>query len=145
MTGVQTCALPIFYPFKTNLNIISYIGLFISLLGILIESIADHQKFVFKSKDINKGKFINTGIWKYSRHPNYLGEILMWFGIYIYCSVYLNSFAILTILSPIYITFLLVSVSGIPTLEKEYDRRYATDQKYLEYKDRTGVLFPKFF
>lgn len=133
------------YPFKTNLNIISYIGLFISLLGILIESIADHQKFVFKSKDINKGKFINTGIWKYSRHPNYLGEILMWFGIYIYCSVYLNSFAILTILSPIYITFLLVSVSGIPTLEKEYDRRYATDQKYLEYKDRTGVLFPKFF
>ncbi len=126
-----------------SLNWISNIGLVIALLGILIEGIADSQKFIFKNKVENKGKWINTGLWKYSRHPNYLGEIMMWVGVFIYGIVYINGIELLTILSPIYITFLLVSVSGIPTLEREYDKRYGEDKEYQEYKKKTGKLLPK--
>jgi steroid 5-alpha reductase family enzyme len=133
------------YEYDTQLNLISYIGLAISILGIVIETVADYQKYIFKSKEENKGRWISSGIWKYSRHPNYLGEILMWFGVYIYSSVYLYDFAIFTILSPIYITYLLVGVSGIPTLEKQYEKRYQGNEEYKKYKERTGVLFPKIF
>ncbi len=131
--------------FNTSLNFVSYIGLGISLLGIIIETVADYQKFVFKSKQENKGRWISSGLWKYSRHPNYLGEIMMWVGIFIYVSFYLNDLAILTIISPIYITYLLVGVSGIPTLEKEYEKRYVGNREYANYKEKTGKLFPKIF
>lgn len=113
------------------------------MLGIVIESIADSQKFVFKNKSSNKGKWISTGLWKYSRHPNYLGEIMMWVGIFLYCLVYINGIGFITILSPIYITILLVAVSGIPTLEKEYDKRYRGSKQYQDYKKNTGILFPR--
>jgi len=128
---------------EMSLNWISYIGLGISVLGIVIESIADSQKFVFKNKSSNKGKWISTGLWKYSRHPNYLGEIMMWVGIFLYCLVYINGIGFITILSPIYITVLLVAVSGIPTLEKEYDKRYRGSKQYQDYKKNTGILFPR--
>jgi len=128
---------------EMSLNWISYIGLGISVLGIVIESIADSQKFIFKSKKENKGKWVSTGLWKYSRHPNYLGEIMMWVGIFLYCLVYINGIGFITILSPIYITILLVAVSGIPTLESEYDKRYKGNNEYQEYKKHTGILFPR--
>ncbi len=128
-----------------SLNWISDIGLIIAIMGILIEGVADSQKFVFKNKEQNKGKWISTGLWKYSRHPNYLGEIMMWLGLFIYCIVYINGIGLITILSPIYITVLLVAVSGIPTLEKEYDKRYVNNKEYEEYKKKTGVLLPKVF
>jgi len=82
---------------------ISYIGLSIVLLGIGIEGIADYQKFVFKNRSESKNKWISTGLWKYSRHPNYLGEIMMWVGVFIYRSFYLTGLAIFTVISPIYI------------------------------------------
>jgi len=100
---------------------------------------------VFKNKEENKGKWIGTGLWKYSRHPNYLGEIMMWVGVFIYCFVYINGIGLVTILSPIYISVLLLWVSGIPTLEREYDKRYVNNNEYQEYKKNTGVLFPKLF
>lgn len=128
-----------------SLNWISIVGLTISILGILIEGIADYQKFVFKNKIENKGKWIATGLWKYSRHPNYLGEIMMWVGVFIYCLIYINGVALITILSPIYISVLLLAVSGIPTLEKEYEIRYRDNKEYEEYKRKTGKLLPKFF
>lgn len=126
-----------------SMNWISSIGLVIALLGILIEGIADSQKYVFKSKDENRGKWISTGLWKYSRHPNYLGEIMMWVGVFVYCIPYINELALITILSPVYITFLLLGVSGIPTLEKEYEKRYIDNKEYQEYKKKTGKLLPK--
>ncbi len=128
-----------------SLNWISTIGLIISTLGILIEGIADWQKYIFKSNASNKGRWIDTGLWKYSRHPNYLGEIMMWVGIFIYCLVYINGIGLITILSPIYITVLLLAVSGIPTLEKEYNKRYKESKEYQEYKRKTGKLLPKIF
>ena len=129
----------------TSLNYISYIGLAISLLGIFIEAVADYQKFVFKNKGENKERWISTGLWKYSRHPNYLGEIMMWVGVFIYTVVYINDLAILTIVSPIFITYLLIGLSGIPTLEKQYDKKYSNNKEYLKYKSNTGKLFPKIF
>jgi steroid 5-alpha reductase family enzyme len=128
-----------------SLNTISYMGMTISVLGILIEGIADQQKFVFKSDENNKGKWIQSGLWKYSRHPNYLGEILMWVGVFFFCIIYINDFAIFTVISPIYITILLVGVSGIPTLESEYEQKYAGSIEYERYKRNTGILFPKIF
>lgn len=125
------------------LNRVSCIGLVVSILGIIIEGFADYQKFVFKNNAKNKGRWIDTGLWKYSRHPNYLGEIMMWVGVFIYSIVYINDIALITILSPIYITVLLIGVSGIPTLEKEYDKRYKENKEYEEYKRKTGKLLPK--
>lgn len=125
------------------LNWISYIGLILALLGITIEGVADYQKFVFKNEVKNNGKWISTGLWKYSRHPNYLGEIMMWVGVFLYCLLYINGFGLITILSPIYISVLLIWVSGIPTLEKEYDKRYKDNRKYKEYKRKIGKFFPK--
>ncbi len=131
------------YPYETSLNTISVLGFIVAFIGILIEGVADYQKFVFKNKTENKNKWIATGLWKYSRHPNYLGEIMMWKGVFVYALVYLNDPALLTIISPLFITYLLTKVSGIPTLEKEYEKRYADDRTYQEYKKKTGVLFPK--
>ena len=128
-----------------SLNWISSIGLILAISGILIEGIADSQKFVFKNKEKNRGKWIGTGLWKYSRHPNYLGEIMMWVGVFVYCFVYINGIGLITILSPIYISVLLLWVSGIPTLEREYDKRYVDNKEYQEYKKNTGILFPKLF
>ena len=133
-----------------DLNYISTIGAIVAIIGILIEGIADQQKFDFKNNEKNEGKWIQTGLWKYSRHPNYLGEILMWIGVSIFCIAYLNTeYPILNLIvyliSPAYILFLLTSFSGIPTLEKKYDLRYKEDKEYQEYKKNTGVLIPKIF
>ena len=129
----------------TSLSWFSYIGFLISILGIAIESIADVQKYVFKNIPENKMKWINTGLWKYSRHPNYLGEILMWAGVFIYVMPYLNGFSLLTLVSPIYIFVLLLFVSGIPKLEKEYEKRYEGKTEYRKYVKSTGLLLPKIF
>ena len=129
----------------TYMSLFSFIGFLISILGILIESIADIQKFVFKSKGENKGKWIQSGLWKYSRHPNYLGEILMWLGVFVYVLPYINDWGIFTVISPMYITYLLLFVSGIPTLERGYAKMYKGSEEYMKYIENTGVLFPKIF
>lgn len=132
-------------PLNMEMNIFSYIGFLIAILGILIESVADMQKFVFKNKEENTGKWISSGLWKYSRHPNYLGEILMWFGVFIYVLPYLNGLAIFTFISPVYITYLLLFVSGVSRLEKEYKERYGGNSQFEEYVRKTGLLLPKIF
>lgn len=126
-------------------NPFSYFGMLLTLLGILLEGLADYQKYVFKNIESNRGKWIESGVWKYSRHPNYLGEIMVWVGIFIYALPFLNGLALITILSPIFITSLLLFFSGIPTLEKKYDIKYAEDIEYLKYKKNTGILLPKIF
>lgn len=127
----------------TNLQMLNYIGIGIWLTGFIIETLADYQKFVFKNDSRNKNKFIKSGLWKYSRHPNYLGEILLWWGIFLYTIPALSNLEYLSIISPIYITSLISFVSGIPLLEKRYDKKFADDADYQEYKKKTGILFPK--
>jgi len=132
-------------PIQMELSILAIVGMILSILGILIEGFADYQKFVFKNEIKNKEKWINTGLWKYSRHPNYLGEIMMWVGIFIFAIPYLTDLSWLTVISPLYILILLLFVSGVPTLEKKDDERYKDNKEYMEYKKNTGILLPKIF
>ena len=113
------------------------VGAIIWIIGLIIESFADAQKFSFKKK--NKGKFIQTGLWKYSRHPNYFGEMLCWIGIYVFAGVWLWG-----LISPLYIIALLVFVSGIPLLEKKADAIWGKNKAYQKYKKETSVLIPWF-
>ena len=127
---------------RLEYSLFLYIGSFIWTLGILIESFADQQKFEFKNNPKNKDKWIETGIWKYSRHPNYFGEMLCWWGIYTITLPYLRGFEHIVIIGPLFISFLLLFVSGIPTLEKKYDEKYKDDPAYQDYKNRTSLLLP---
>jgi len=125
-----------------SFNSTMYLGVAIWIIGLLIESIADQQKFVFKNNPKNEGLWIETGIWKYSRHPNYFGEMLTWWGIFVYAIPQLSGLSWLTIVGPLFITSLLLFVSGIPLLEKKYNEKYKNNQKYQEYKKRTSLLIP---
>lgn len=119
-------------------------GLVMWLVGFFFESIADQQKFEFKDDPKNKGKFIKTGLWKYSRHPNYFGELMQWWGLFLFGAEFIGNYWLVTIIGPIFITVLILRVSGIPTLEKKYDERYKDDKEYQKYKKGTSILIPWF-
>jgi steroid 5-alpha reductase family enzyme len=122
-----------------------YIGLLIWLKGFLFESISDYKKFKFIKRK-NKRKFINKGLWRYSRHPNYYGEILCWIGIFITTSytLYYNNiiYLLLGLISPIFIYILLRYISGINILEKRADKKYKNNKPYQKYKKNTPLLIP---
>jgi steroid 5-alpha reductase family enzyme len=120
----------------------TFIGMSIWLGGFLIEYFSDKQKFEFKNNPKNKDKWITSGLWKYSRHPNYFGEMLCWWGIFIFSLPFLTGWSILAIISPLYISYLLLFVTGIPPLEKRYDQKYANNKEYQVYKRRTSILIP---
>ncbi len=124
-----------------ELSWISWIGLAIWGLGLGIETLADIQKNNFYRLDAHKGKWIESGLWRYSRHPNYFGEILVWIGIYLYTLAAMDFWqSMLGILSPLYISALIIFVSGIPILEKSADAKYGTNPDYLRYKINTNSL-----
>ncbi|MDD3647708.1 MAG: DUF1295 domain-containing protein [Candidatus Dojkabacteria bacterium] len=126
---------------ESTFKSLSVIGIFIWFMGLTIETVADIQKFRFKSDTSNKKKWISSGLWRYSRHPNYFGEILCWLGIYLYVLLILGQKYYWLGLSPIYIFILLRFVSGIPILERNYAKRFADNEKYFEYKNKTSMLF----
>jgi steroid 5-alpha reductase family enzyme len=130
---------------KSGILPLSIVGLVISVLGIIIEGVADMQQFNFRNNPANKDHWTNIGLWKYSRHPNYFGEMLMWWGLFIYILPYLSGANLLAIISPLYITGLLLFVSGVPILEKKNDERYKGSRDYQRYKDATSliVLLPR--
>ncbi|MFC1653256.1 DUF1295 domain-containing protein [Patescibacteria group bacterium] len=132
---------------KKDIGIVPWmvVGMLIWALGLIIETVSDWQKFVFKNNKKNKGLWIDSGLWKYSRHPNYFGEILLWWGLFAYASPLLSGLGWFTIVGPMFITFILMFVSGIPLLEKKYDERHKSNKKYQEYKKSTSllVIFPK--
>ena len=118
-------------------NLFFYLGAIVWIIGFIFEAVSDRQLRNFIKNKKGKGKKImDEGLWKYSRHPNYFGEITMWWGIFILSIS--THFWVLTIVSPILITFLLVKVSGIPLLEERYEK----DEDYLKYKKKTSILFP---
>ena len=119
------------------------IGLSIWIIGFGIEFIADNQKTVFNAEPNNQGKWIDSGLWSYSRHPNYLGEILLWTGIGFFgisCFTGLERFAWI---SPVFIYLLLTKVSGIPILDKRALEKWGDDPEYQKYRDNTPALFPR--
>lgn len=112
------------------------LGLIFWTLGFLIESISDYQMFKFKSTRTPSQKVMKSGFWRLSRHPNYFGEAVLWWGIYFVCMG--NSAPIWTVIGPITITFLLLRVSGVPMLEK----KYKGNLEYQEYQRNTSSFVP---
>jgi steroid 5-alpha reductase family enzyme len=119
------------------------IGLSIWILGFGIEAIADNQKTVFNKESNNQGKWIDSGLWSYSRHPNYLGEILLWTGIAFFGISCFTGLERVAWISPIFIYLLLTKVSGIPILDKRALEKWGDDPEYQKYRDNTPALFPR--
>ena len=113
-------------------------GLLVAAIGFLIETIADAQLYHFKKNTRNEGNILTTGLWKYSRHPNYFGEIVFWWGLYLMICGNMWGFTI--IYSPIIITLMIIFITGISPVE----RRFKDDFDYQEYKKRTSCLIPWF-
>ncbi len=112
------------------------VGSIVWLIGFVFESIGDYQLMLFIKQRQNKSDIMQTGLWKYTRHPNYFGEVLVWWGIFI--MVLPLEYGLWAIISPITISFLLLYVSGIPMLEAKYNH----NQAFQEYKKRTSAFFP---
>lgn len=124
-------------------TMLSYIGMAVWVSGLLIEGTADTQKYRFSSNPANKNRWIHTGLWRYSRHPNYFGEILVWSGVYItvFDSLQLQAAAV-ALISPLFITALLLFISGIPMLERSADKKWGNESAYKEYRHKTSPLIP---
>jgi steroid 5-alpha reductase family enzyme len=120
----------------------SVAGAAVWLVGLLVEAIADAQKSAFKAKAENRDRFVASGLWRYSRHPNYFGEMLVWWGLFLYTVPVLHGAAFAVVAGPVFITLLLLFVSGIPPLERSADEKYGNDPAYREYKRRTSILVP---
>jgi len=127
------------------MNSIFFIGLLIFILGLSIEIIADYQKTVFRRKIENKDKFITTGLWSLSRHPNYFGEILLWTGIAIMSISSLQGLQYITLISPIFVYVLLVYISGVRILEAQAEKKWGHLDSFKEYIKNTPRLFFKIF
>jgi len=136
LIGITTAA-------RKDLDLFALIGFLIWLAGFAIEVIADAQKSRFNADPANKGKFIRTGLWSRSRHPNYFGEILLWVGVLIITLPVLHGWQWIALISPLFVAFLLTRVSGIPLLEKKADARWGGQPEYEEYKKNTPVLIPR--
>ena len=125
-------------------NALFYFGLGLFLLGFSTEIVADNQKSKFRSFPENRDKFITTGLWAKSRHPNYFGEIILWAGIAIMSFSSLEGWQYLTLISPIFTYILLVYVSGVRMLEARADKKWGHDENYKRYKSNTPVLWLNF-
>jgi steroid 5-alpha reductase family enzyme len=117
-------------------------GVALWLVGLVIETVSDAQKSAFKGREVNRGRFISSGLWRYSRHPNYFGEMLVWWGLFVYAVPFLDGVAFFVVLGPVFLTLLLLFVSGIPLLEKSAEAKYGADPTYREYKRKTSILVP---
>ena len=144
---VSLCSMCALTAISSNTGIVTnaffYIGLALFILGFSIEVMADMEKSAFKAIQENKDKFITTGLWARSRHPNYFGEIVLWTGIAVMSFSSLQGLQYLTLISPIFTYLLLVYVSGVRMLEARGDLKWGDDPEYQEYKKRTPVLFIK--
>jgi steroid 5-alpha reductase family enzyme len=114
------------------------LGLFI--FGFVTEVIADKQKTAFRSIPENRDKFITTGLWAKSRHPNFFGEIILWTGIAVMSFSSLTGLQYLTLISPVFTYLLLVYVSGVRMLEARADKKWGDNEEYIKYKTETPVL-----
>ena len=128
---------------RKEIDLFAIIGLLVWVLGFGTEVAADAQKSRFSANPANKGRFIDTGLWRRSRHPNYFGEIVLWIGIAIAALPVLRGWQWVTIISPAFVTLLLTRVSGIPLLEKRADEKWGGQADYEAYKKKTPVLIPR--
>ena len=140
----SACALTAISTSKgVQVNSLLYVGLAFFLIGFLIEVVADSQKSKFRSNPENKNKFVNTGLWSLSRHPNYLGEITLWLGITIMSISSLSGWRFVTLISPIFTYILLVYVSGVRLLEASGRKKWGHLESYQDYLKKTPSLIFK--
>lgn len=128
---------------QAPIGIVGLLGVVVWIVGFLIEVIADAQKRAFRRNPDNAQRFINQGLWSWSRHPNYFGEIVLWCGIALIAVPILTGWQWLTLVSPLFVYLLLTRVSGIPTLSKKAQERWGNDAEYQAYVARTALLIPR--
>ncbi len=138
---VSLGALIIFNDHAKPMDTIFLLGGLISILGLSLESIADYQKYSFKNKYPHR--FMNQGVWKKIRHPNYSGEILFWIGLSI--GAIGSPHWLLAITSPLWISFIIIKFSGISILIKNWEKKYGQDTEYQAYKKQSYKLIPYLF
>lgn len=112
------------------------------VIGFLVETTADFQKLAFKSDPANRGKFINVGLWRYARFPNYFGEILLWIGVFLGCCATFSGAEWTSVASPLFVAFLLLFVSGVPLQERQAKERWGEEPEYIAYRAQTNLLVP---
>jgi len=130
-------------PEDRQVDALVLLGAAIWVFGFGIEVTADEQKRRFRARPENLNRFIATGLWAKSRHPNYVGEILLWFGVSVAAFPALSGWSMVTLVSPFFVWLLLTRVSGVPLLEASADRRWAGDPEYEAYKVATPTLLFK--
>lgn len=138
---IMIVASPVFYTNVVDnpaLQWSDFVGIGLWTFGFYFEAVGDYQLKQFKEDPANKGKVLDQGLWKYTQHPNYFGEVTQWWGLYIIATAV--PFGFITIFGPITITYLIIKVSGIKLLEKHFDGH----DKYAEYKKKTSVFIPWF-
>ncbi len=136
-------ALIVISSFNSGLNNYAIVGSAVWLFGFIFEIIADYQKSYFNK--FNKGKFISSGLWSMSRHPNYFGEFMLWLGITIASIGYIDNYKYIVFLTPIFVYLLLTRVSGVNLLEEIGNKRWSNNKDYKDYKKNTPIFFPKIF
>ena len=128
---------------RRSIGWVGIVGIAVWVAGFAIEVVADRQKSAFKRDPANAGRFISTGLWAWSRHPNYFGEIVLWTGIAIIALPVLSGWRWVTLISPVFVTLLLTRVSGIPMLEARAEKRWGDEEDYQRYSRDTPVLIPR--
>jgi len=129
--------------YRKDLDGFALVGTLIWLLGFGFEAVADAQKSRFNSDPRNKGRFISTGLWSRSRHPNYFGEIVLWIGVAVIALPVLHGWQRIALISPVFVAILLTRISGIPLLARKAEAKWGGQADYEAYKERTPVLIPR--
>ena len=119
---------------------LAYVGIAIYAIGIFFEWVGDWQLTRFKADPANQGQVLDTGLWRYTRHPNYFGDFAAWWGIWLVCASAGWGYALATIIGPLFLSFTLTKWSGVALLEKGLDK--TKGDKYAAYKQRTSAFFP---
>jgi steroid 5-alpha reductase family enzyme len=147
-TWVSMCLLCVLTAISSNSGIVFnyffYIGLSLFFIGFILEIASDMQKTNFRKIESNRDKFITTGLWAYSRHPNYLGELILWIGIAVMSYSSLSGMSYLTLISPLFIYVLLVYISGVRMLEERGEKKWGHLPEYKSYIENTPKFFFKF-
>jgi steroid 5-alpha reductase family enzyme len=124
-------------------SLLDSLGCAVWLTGFTLETIADTQKFLFKLDDRNEGKFMRTGLWRYSRHPNYFGECMVWIGVgLVSWGALLGAEKLVALATPAFVWYLLNYVSGVPLLEKKAEKKHGKEIAYIRYKKSTNLFVP---
>ena len=126
-----------------GIGLLGVVGMALWMAGFALEVIADRQKTAFRQNPENRDRFITEGVWGWSRHPNYVGEILLWVGVAVLAFPALQGWTYVTLISPVFVYILLSRISGVPLIEARGRKKWGEDPDYQRYLEKTPVLFPR--